>query len=163
MRDKSQPQGATRHGLLNNLRRVLPLAFGLCAPLLLVGLVLLTLDGPNRRVHMDEASSVSRLRNINRFRTEYVAMHPTEGFACRLSLLRQSETAKPGEYEPEEYLVSGTQHSYKYVVANCHAGANGVASHYGVVALPLSRDVALSAQMNQVCCVLAHPHRQRTA
>jgi hypothetical protein len=138
MTDPSQSQRTTRYGLPKGLRRVLQVSVcAVCAVLLLVALVLPTLDGPNRRLHMNEAGSVARLRNINRFQTEYAATHPTEGFACQLPLLKPSEQVRPGEYDPEQYLVSGTQYGYKYMVANCHSDANGVATHYGVVALPL--------------------------
>lgn len=134
--ERNQSLTTTRQGSGKILRQVLRSAFVLCATLFLLAMFLPTLDGPNRRLHMKEAATVSRLRNINRFQTDYAAAHPAEGFACQLPRLKSSANVQPGEYDPEGYLVSGTQYGYKYVVVNCRSDPNGVAIHYGVIAQP---------------------------
>jgi hypothetical protein len=136
MTDPRESQPKTQRGLPNKLKQALWAAFALCAVFLFVELFLPSFEGPNRPP-AKEATTVAKLRNINIFQRRYAAAHPKEGFACQLSLLKSSEKTSSSGYDPEEYLVSGTQHGYKYVVSNCRPDANGVATHYGVVALPL--------------------------
>ncbi len=96
-----------------------------------------TLDGPHRRQFANESVSVAKLRTINRRQSLYSAAHPNQGFACELSRLKSAERAKDSDYDPEEFLVSGTYSGYRFVVVNCQAGHIGVVTHYEVAAVPI--------------------------
>jgi hypothetical protein len=111
--------------------------FGLCAILLVAWMSSPVLDGPHRHQFVNEAVSVAKLRTINRLQARYSEAHPKAGFACKLSLLKSAEQAKDPHYDPEEFLISGMQSGYRFVVVTCHPGPTGVVAHYQVAALPI--------------------------
>lgn len=108
----------------------------LCIVVSIAWISLPTLDGPGRRQFANEATSVAKLRTINQLQTLYSATHRNEGFTCDLSRLK-SGGAKDSRYDPDEFLVSGTQSGYKFVVVNCHADPTGAAAHYQIAAVPI--------------------------
>jgi hypothetical protein len=118
-------------------RTILWPLLGLCAIFIVAWMMLPNLDGPQRRQFVNEAVSVDKLRTINRLQARYSEAHPKEGFACELSLLKSADQAKAPHYDPEEFLVTGTQSGYRFVVVTCHPGVPGVVAHYQVAALPI--------------------------
>jgi hypothetical protein len=120
--------------------RILWPVSALCAVLVVAAMFLPVLDGPHRRQHANESVSVSKLLAINTLQRQYASAHPKERFTCELPLLKSGEPAKDSYYDPEEFLVSGTQSGYRFVVVNCHADSNGVVAHYEVTAAPVEPD-----------------------
>lgn len=83
--------------------------FGLCVILFLASMMVPNLDRPHRRQFVNEAVSVAKLRTINRLQARYSQDHPKAGFTCELSQLKSADQAKDPHYDPEQFLVAGTQ------------------------------------------------------
>ena len=111
--------------------------FGLSVMLVVAWIMLPLLDEPHRRQFVSEAVTVATLRTINRLQMRYSEAHPKEGFACDLSLLKSADQPKDPRYDPTEFLVSGTQSGYRFVVVTCHPAPTGVVAHYQIAALPI--------------------------
>lgn len=111
--------------------------FGLCVILFLASMMVPKLDGPHRRQFVNEAVSVAKLRTINRLQERYSKDHPKEGFTCELSQLKSADQARDPHYDPEQFLVTGTQSGYRFMVVTCRPAPTGVIAHYQVAALPI--------------------------
>lgn len=116
---------------------MLALVIGL-ASLIPVGIVLLPhLDGPDSRLHSNEAMAFARLRIVNSRQEDYASPHAT-GFACELRLLRSEAPGDHSDDVREEFLVSGSQAGYRFEVVHCEADPNGRVVRYRIAAVPLS-------------------------
>jgi hypothetical protein len=89
------------------------------------------------RQRKNEVASAVKLRSIHDLQEQYAAAHPKIGFACELPRLKLSERVKDSGYDPQEFLVSGTQFGYRFAIFNCRSGPTGVVDHYDVVAEPV--------------------------
>jgi hypothetical protein len=87
-------------------------------------------------VAKNEATAVGSLRKITALESQYAAAHPDAGFACQLPLVRPTEGKISGEYNATEALLAGEWSGYKFAVTGCVAQANGIATHYQVIAVP---------------------------
>ena len=74
--------------------------------LLLAVLFLPTMDGPNSRVRANESVAAANPRNITTFQNRYAALHPNDGFACDLTLLKSVMHDK-NDHEPDAFLPAG--------------------------------------------------------
>jgi len=117
-------------------RLLIPL-FAACAVVFVVVMSVPVMDGPHRRQHGNEASTVGMLSTITELQSNYAAAHPGQGFACDLARLKSTGPVKDPYYDPEEFLVTGTRSGYRLKVADCRADSNGVVIHYQVTAVPL--------------------------
>src|SRR6266536_295044 len=107
----------------------------LCALLIFIAVFVPNLD-VNMRQHRNEASTVFRLRRLNELENKFAASYPEKGFACQLPLVKPP-THVDETYDPNEFLVTGTQNGYRFAVTNCRTGPNGAVSQYQVTAVPL--------------------------
>jgi hypothetical protein len=82
----------------------------------------------------NEALAVSKLKTIGELQNNYLKSHPSEGFACRLSLLRPAGPLKL--FDPDEYLRTGQRSGYRFEI-QCQMNPNGVVTQYEVSAVPI--------------------------
>ena len=87
-------------------------------------------------VGKNEATAVGSLRKIHTLEIQYSGAHPGKGFACQLPLLGPTEKKISGEYNPTEALLAGEWSGYKFAVIGCVAQANGIVTHYQLIAVP---------------------------
>jgi len=115
--------------------RLLSVALGLAA-VILIGVILIpTLDGPCSRSHANEAMAFARLRLVNSRQADYAATHST-GFACELRLLKSDPAGDHSDDYREDFLISGTHAGYRFEVVHCEADPNGRVTHYQIAAPP---------------------------
>ncbi len=86
-----------------------------------------TFDGPHSRQRANEAATVGRLPTLVTLQNQYMALYPSNGFACELPLLRPNELRDKVNYDPLGFLITGTQSGYKFSVVK------------GIVALDATR------------------------
>lgn len=108
-------------------------AFSLGIILFMAWIALPNLDGPHRQQFLNEAVTVSRIREITELQKLYSAAHPDEGFACDLARLKSVKEAN----DLEQLLISGERSGYTFALLNCHPDQNGRVSHYQVTAVPI--------------------------
>lgn len=99
-------------------------------------LVVFTPSFHDKGVVKNEATAVSSLEKINTLEREYAVAHPTKGFACELSSLRQPEKTRD-RYDATTALLAGEWSGYKFTVASCTAERNGTVAHYQITAVPI--------------------------
>ncbi|MGB7730396.1 MAG: hypothetical protein WBL50_20380 [Candidatus Acidiferrum sp.] len=104
--------------------------------LLLAVLFLPTMDGPNSRVRANESVAAANPRNITTFQNRYAALHPNDGFACDLTLLKSVMHDK-NDHEPDAFLPAG-HIGYRIVLMGCEAGPNGSVTRYKISAIPVA-------------------------
>ena len=102
----------------------------LAAGLLL--LVLPTVDAPHSLAH--EVSAVNTLRIIITLQNQYAAAQADRGFACELPTLKP--VGQPEAPYSLEFLTTGAQSGYRFLLANCRSEANRARIHYEVTAAP---------------------------
>jgi hypothetical protein len=107
--------------------------FGAIGAFLLIAWLVLPRPEVNRESFANEALAVSKLRTIGELQNNYLKSHPSEGFACRLPLLRPAGPLKL--FDPDTYLRTGERSGYRFEL-ECHGDPNGVVTHYEVSAVP---------------------------
>ena len=83
-----------------------------------------------------ESAAVGNLQKINTLENLYASTHPDKGFACQLPLLRPTSKADDA-YDPTVALLGGTWSGYRFAVAACVLGENGIATQYEITATPV--------------------------
>jgi hypothetical protein len=104
--------------------------------LFLAALLMPTLDGPNRRRRANEAVAVGNLRRIIALQNDYPASHPSQGFACRLPLLKPTVPTRD-DYDQDAFLLSEHHVGYRIAIKGCEGDPGGVVTHYQTTAVPL--------------------------
>jgi len=133
---QAEGRAAQAPSLMKHSRNLLmEIAIAACI-LLLAALFIPTLDGPNGRRRANEATAVGSLRRITILQNDYAASHPTEGFACRLPLLKPT-APNSDEYDSDAFLLSAEHVGYRIAFAGCESESNGVVTRYRIVAIPL--------------------------
>jgi hypothetical protein len=85
-----------------------------------------------------EDLAVGKLRRITTLQKEYAGSHPTGGFACRLSSLKQN--ALTGTvYASDAFLTSENHAGYRITLVACEPEPDGVVRSYQITAVPLER------------------------
>lgn len=88
-------------------------------------------------VAKNESTAVSSLLVINTLEKAYAStVHTGGGFSCQLPLLRPVAKIRDA-YDPIGSLLAGTRSGYRFALVGCGAGANGIASHYELTAVPV--------------------------
>ena len=135
-----QENDGQRHNEYSNRKRRrfwLWVIGALAAFLICIGLFVPTFD-VDKRQRGNEAATVSRLLRLKGLQDGYAASFPTKGFACQLSELKPA-TSGDGKYDPNEFLLTGTQSGYKFTIANCRPGPAGIVMQYEVAAVPIAQ------------------------
>lgn len=133
------------HNSYRKIPAVLRIGLLVIGVLLLAGPLLLsvipTFDGPHSRQRANEAATVGRLRTLVTLQNQYMALYPSNGFACELPLLRPNEQRDKVNYDPLGFLITGTQSGYKFSVVNCGSDATRAKAHYQVTAVPIEHGI----------------------
>jgi hypothetical protein len=89
-------------------------------------------------VRQNESAAVGSLRKLHDLQSKYAAVHPNEGFACELQLLRPAEDTTTA-YDSTKALLAGEWSGYRFVVAGCTPTEKGIVIHYRITAVPVAR------------------------
>jgi hypothetical protein len=139
--DEEKTQEVEAHDSKNpaprNIQRNILFSIVIIACLLsLVALFIPTLDGPNSRRAARESVAVGNVRRITTLQRDYADSHPTEGFACRLPLLKP-ESRDGNNYDAGAFLLSEDYAGYRIAIVGCKPEQNGLVSIYQIAAVPL--------------------------
>jgi hypothetical protein len=108
---------------------------------LFVGAALFIPKFDTSRQHVDQLVAVAKLRQINALQAKYSADHPGKGFSCTLQLLWSADPNASNDYDPLQFLLSGTTFGYRFSLSSCNTDAMGTIVHYQATALPTPRGV----------------------
>ena len=117
-----------------NFRRLLISAVVIIC--ILAALFIPTLDGPNRHRAARESAAVGKVLRITALQKHYAGSHPTEGFACQLTLLKPTSRTRD-DYDADAFLLSEDHAGYRIAITGCKPEPNGVVSSYQITAVPL--------------------------
>jgi hypothetical protein len=95
------------------------------------------LDGPHSRQYANEASAVSKLREVMTAEKKFAAANEGKGFTCELSLLERPVSEKTDGYDPLWFAATGRSSGYEFVLVNCRTDGKGVVVHYEATAVPI--------------------------
>jgi hypothetical protein len=95
------------------------------------------LDGPHSRQYANEASAVSKLREVMTAERKFAAAHESKGFTCELPLLKRPASEKPDGYDPLWFAATGRSSGYEFALGNCRGDKKGVVVHYEGTAAPI--------------------------
>jgi hypothetical protein len=119
-------------------KRLRTIFLALAAVVFVLGVAALSIpvmDGPHSRRNANEAVAVGHLRRITTLQTEYATSHATKGFSCELAKLK-TEAPPNGDYDTDQFLMSGTWSGYNLALTGCEVGPDGEVVRYRVTAVP---------------------------